>query len=285
MGEQRLKYYTNCRADFKRLDSVLFRLIHMSMNLALLVRRMVNQSRAKGFMQACIAFSFITVPSLFNAYHQLQGYLLTAQVAFQCRCLGQAKACITAVLKVLESTNKSDAVAILNDFLPNFLSYVVVVPQNTLENYSLTKIVRKVLKSANSMTNASSPTDHALLISLYVKAIQAITCSQEKIAYHIDGFVTNNLLRHEANDGEIDLMCNDLVGMIIIRIDYLFEQNCSGLGYFAAVQLLLCLQNHFPNGKSGHHERVKEIQDKIENSRCQLDKKSSALYNFYLETV
>ena len=49
--EQRLKYYTNCRADFKRLDSVLFRLIHMSMNLALLVRRMVNQSRAKGFMQ------------------------------------------------------------------------------------------------------------------------------------------------------------------------------------------------------------------------------------------
>lgn len=49
--EQRLKYYTNCRADFKRLDSVLFRLIHMSMNLALLVRRTVNQSRAKGFMQ------------------------------------------------------------------------------------------------------------------------------------------------------------------------------------------------------------------------------------------
>ena len=110
-------------------------------------------------------------------------------------------------------------------------------------------------------------------------------CIKDVLLYISDGFVTNNLLRHEANDGEIDLMCNDLVGMIIIRIDYLFEQNCSSLGYFSAVQLLLCLQNHFPNGNSGHHERVKEIQDKIENSRCQLDKKSSALYNFYLETV
>merc|ERR1712051_605038 len=69
------------------------------------------------------------------------------------------------------------------------------------------------------------------------------------------------------------------------RNGYLFEQNCSSLGYFASVQLLLCLQNHFPNDNSGHHERVKEIQDKIENSRCQLDKKSSALYNFYLETL
>ena len=110
-------------------------------------------------------------------------------------------------------------------------------------------------------------------------------CIKDVLFNFSDGFVTNNLLRHEANDGEIDLMCNDLVGMIIIRIDYLFEQNCSSLGYFASVQLLLCLQNHFPNDNSGHHERVKEIQDKIENSRCQLDKKSSALYNFYLETV
>ena len=108
---------------------------------------------------------------------------------------------------------------------------------------------------------------------------------KDALLYISDGFVTNNLLGHESNDGEIDMMCNDLIGMIIIRIDYLFEQNCSSLGYFAAVQLLLCLQNHFPIDNSGHHERVKEIQDKIENSRCQLDKKSSALYNFYLETV
>ena len=49
--EQRLKYYTNCRADFKRMETVLFRLIHMAMNLALSVHRLGNHSKAKGFMQ------------------------------------------------------------------------------------------------------------------------------------------------------------------------------------------------------------------------------------------
>ena len=43
------------------------------------------------------------------------------------------------------------------------------------------------------MTNASSPTDHALLISLYVKAIQAITGSQRKIAYHIGMFCAHSM--------------------------------------------------------------------------------------------
>ena len=80
-------------------------------------------------------------------------------------------------------------------------------------------------------------------------------------------------------------MCTDLAGMIIIRIDYLFEQNCANLGYFATVQLLLCLQTYFPDGNTGHQERVKEIRQKVENNRRQLDKKTTALYNFFLEMM
>ena len=100
-------------------------------------------------------------------------------------CLGQAEACITAILNTIEVTNKSEAVAILNDFLPNFLSYAIVIPQNTLEDYSLTKIIRKVLKSANNLTNnMPAPGDHALLISLYIKAIRVLAVSNQD-PYHI----------------------------------------------------------------------------------------------------
>ena len=80
-------------------------------------------------------------------------------------------------------------------------------------------------------------------------------------------------------------MCNDLAGMIIVRIDYLFEQNCANLGYFAAVQLLLCLQTYFPDGITSHQERVNEIRQRVENNRRQLDKKTTALYNFFLEIM
>ena len=103
-------------------------------------------------------------------------------------CLGQAEACIAAILKTIESPNKSEAVAILNDFLPNFLSYAIVVPQNTLEDYSLTKIVRKVLKSASYLTNNTpTPGDHALLISLYIKAIRVLAVSHQDL-YHVSKY-------------------------------------------------------------------------------------------------
>ena len=80
-------------------------------------------------------------------------------------------------------------------------------------------------------------------------------------------------------------MCNDLIGMIITRIDYLFQQNCASLGNFAAIQLLICIQTNFPNVDGDHLEWVKEMRDKIESRRLELDKKSLALYNFHLDIL
>ena len=103
------------------------------------------------------------------------------------------------------------------------------------------------------------------------------------VCYVIAGFISNDLLRNESNEAEIHQMCNDLVDMIIVRIDYLFEQNCANLGYFATVQLLLCLQTYFPDGITSHQERVNEIQQRVENNHRQFDKKTISLYNFFLE--
>ena len=55
------------------------------------------------------------------------------------------------------------------------------------------------------MTNASSPTDHALLISLYIKAIQAITGSQRKIAYHIGMYCAHTMFNLIYTDVQLPL--------------------------------------------------------------------------------
>merc|ERR1712083_635950 len=124
----------------------------------------------------------------------------------------------------------------------------------------------------------------ALSISLFIKAIRVLSVSHRQIPpYHMAGFISNDLLRNESNETEIHQMCNDLAGMIFTRIDYLFEQNFANLGYFAEIQLLICLRTCVPDGNFSHQERVKEISQKLEIYRRQLDKKTTALYNYFLE--
>jgi len=48
-----------------------------------------HTKRTKGFLSACIAYAFITIPSLDSYYVQLQLYLLTSQVAYANQCVSQ----------------------------------------------------------------------------------------------------------------------------------------------------------------------------------------------------
>jgi hypothetical protein len=60
--------------------------------LGMAVREVVgghHTKRTRGFLSACIAYAFITIPSLENQYTQLQLYLLTSQVAYANQCVSQ----------------------------------------------------------------------------------------------------------------------------------------------------------------------------------------------------
>lgn len=48
-----------------------------------------HTKRTKGFLSACVAYGFITTPSLENTYTQLQLYLLIGQVAYANQCVSQ----------------------------------------------------------------------------------------------------------------------------------------------------------------------------------------------------
>jgi hypothetical protein len=90
-----------------------------------------HTKRTRGFLSACIAYSFITIPSLDNNYTQLQLYHLTSQVAYANQCVSQGDACLKAAINLLNDNR--------NEFEcgePLLIEFVCNMVRNSL-NYEL----------------------------------------------------------------------------------------------------------------------------------------------------
>ncbi len=99
--EQYLNFYSEARASFSNLDEIISLLVHKVNTLAMETLRIVNYNHTRktgSFVRACVAFSFITIPSLNNVVLKLQLYLASAQVALLNQCLSQSKAYFTLLL-------------------------------------------------------------------------------------------------------------------------------------------------------------------------------------------
>lgn len=84
--EQQLSFYVEARGTFSNLDAVYVTLVHAACKLATR-----NRSKSTGFVKACIAYCFITIPSIGAVQQQMDLYLLCCQLALQHLCLGQGK--------------------------------------------------------------------------------------------------------------------------------------------------------------------------------------------------
>lgn len=96
-----------------------------------------NHSKRTGaFVKACVAYSFITIPSITSVITRLDLYLITAEVALSNLCFGQADSCFEAALnliqefpKTIEVDNRSKCSEYLFlNFINKFLSLLIVVP-------------------------------------------------------------------------------------------------------------------------------------------------------------
>ena len=140
--------------------------------------------------QACIAYAYITVPSILSAVTKLRLYLLTTQVAYLCHCYGQAEASLDALivsLKELSSLSnlKPEVVSVIvQDFVPQLLSYLLVVPDHgEAKNRDLLSLVKKTLGATSDLLNASSPSEQLMLGLLYIKAVQLMSIASRELTY------------------------------------------------------------------------------------------------------
>ncbi|CAG2109601.1 unnamed protein product [Medioppia subpectinata] len=149
--ESELNFYVDSRANFCNLESVLCFLVQRVNTLAMETRRIVkgfHTKKTNSFVRACIAYSFITIPSLDDVILRLQLYLSSSYVSLINGCLPQTdsflKTAITLIQQLPQYIDSSDDSQLLSICYGN---YVQFLDMNSMETIKEFKIPTQVLSS------------------------------------------------------------------------------------------------------------------------------------------
>nr|XP_027198715.1 UPF0505 protein C16orf62 homolog isoform X1 [Dermatophagoides pteronyssinus] len=200
--EARLNFYIESRANFSNLDPVLNFIVQQVNTLAMDAHCLVNGRHTKktlSFVNACMAFSYITIPSMYDIYSRLQLYLSSSHVALMNGCLPQTdsfiKLTITLIRQLPPYQEYLDGKFYSNDeflytYSSQLLSTLIVVPDNPeLGILYLFKGLYNVLKEYRFETNSN----YKLLIWINMSKYLA-TCSKDNYPYHIERIDSNDTL-------------------------------------------------------------------------------------------
>lgn len=139
--EQQLSFFVEARTAFPNLDAVLVTLVHCVNLLATNTHRIVNgvhTRKTAAFVRGCVAYCFITIPSISSVTARMDLYLLSGQIALTNHCLGQADSCFEATIKLIVELPKTVEIdgkwksseTYLVQFVTNLLSTLIIVPVN-----------------------------------------------------------------------------------------------------------------------------------------------------------
>lgn len=199
--EQQLTFYVNCRGNFPNIDSVLSLLINNVNKLAMDTRTIVkgnHNKRTAAFVKACVAYSFITIPSITSVISRLDLYLITGEIALANLCLGQADACIEAALnllsdfpKTIEVDNRMKNSEIhLQSYVNKFLSLIIVVPDSPEQG--VLYLLRLFLEKIKEIQFDSQQITYPMIL---LNTLDTLTwCAQETYPIHLQNVVSNDKL-------------------------------------------------------------------------------------------
>lgn len=186
-----MSFYGDSRAAFTNLESVYMTLVQSVNNLVIDTYRIVNGKHSKktsAFVKGCIAFNYVTIPSILNVQARLDLYLLTGQIALLNACLGQADACfetglksITQLPKQIEIDGKVKSLeSYLISYLETFLSTLIIVPDSP--DMGVLYLLRLLIEESQKY---GFQTDS--LITIYLCVLDTLSImSQETYPFHIE---------------------------------------------------------------------------------------------------
>ncbi|XP_069838075.1 VPS35 endosomal protein-sorting factor-like isoform X2 [Dendropsophus ebraccatus] len=231
--EQQLSFYVEARALFCNLEPVLVQLIHSVNHLAMETKKVMkgNHSRkTASFVRACVAFCFITIPSLTSIFTRLNLYLHSGQVALANQCLSQADAFFRAAVSLVPEVPKTinidgkmrSSEAFLLEFLSNFFSTLLVVPDHPEQGVLF--LVRGLLNVIEDYTCEDNSDDKVRIYASVLHLLAAL--SQESYLYHIDKVDSNdNLYGGDTKFlAEINKLCDTLIGQILEHLKALGKE-------------------------------------------------------------
>ncbi|XP_018600962.2 VPS35 endosomal protein-sorting factor-like isoform X2 [Scleropages formosus] len=236
--EQQLSFCVEARATFCNLEPVLVQLIHTVNQLAMETRRVMrgNHSRkTAAFVRACAAYSFITIPSLTSIFSRLNLYLLSGQVALANQCLSQADAFFKAAVSLLPEVPRSITVegklrsseAFLLDFISNFLSTLLVVPDHPEQG--VLYLVRGLL---NMVQDYTWEENSDAKVRVYISALPLLAAmSQDTYLYAIPKVDSNETLYGGDPKflAEVNKLCETLIGQVLDHLKALGRDEGAGV--------------------------------------------------------
>ncbi|XP_059611649.1 VPS35 endosomal protein sorting factor-like [Phlebotomus argentipes] len=235
--ESQLAFYVDARAAFLNLDVVYATLIHCVNNLAMETRRMIRGQHSKktaAFVRACAAYCFITIPSIVAVATRMDLYLVSASVALQNLCLGQADSCLEAAIELLpdlpavvevDGKPKSNE-AYLISYVGSLLSTLIVVPDSP--DRGVLFLLRLLLDKLNLYQFDEIHCQcEATLITIYLGILDMLsTAAQDAYPYHIPGIVSNDELYGSDPKfiAEIDGLSSKVADKILINLKLLADK-------------------------------------------------------------
>ena len=241
--EKHLEFLTQCRNSFFDLDEVTAEIIHSTCNLI-----MKTYSIAKGahspktavFVRSCIAFCFITIPSLDSFVFQLKMYLHLAQICTTNHCLPQADSCFKACIKLvndlptlnstfgsLSNHNTSNGLdSFLEFYIGELMSSILLMPDDP-EKPPL-YLLNGLLNVVNKFPWKSRMDSQCCI---YFQAIDLLCAyAQSEYIVALPGVDSNDKLYagSTAFVGEVNKIIDQLVELILVFLSKLKSSESTG---------------------------------------------------------
>ncbi|XP_039111823.1 VPS35 endosomal protein-sorting factor-like isoform X4 [Hyaena hyaena] len=248
--EQQLSFYVEARSMFCNLEPVLVQLIHSVNRLAMETRKVMkgNHSRkTAAFVRACVAYCFITIPSLGGIFTRLNLYLHSGQVALANQCLSQADAFFKAAISLIPEVPKMINIdgkmrpseSFLLEFLCNFFSTLLIVPDHP--EHGVLFLVRELLNVIQDYTWEDNSDDKIRIYTCVLHLLSAM--SQETYLYHIDKVDSNDSLYGGDTKflAENNKLCETVMAQILEHLktlakdEALKRQSSLGLSFFNSI--------------------------------------------------
>ncbi|KAK2491621.1 hypothetical protein MC885_001898, partial [Smutsia gigantea] len=236
--EQQLSFYVEARSMFCNLEPVLVQLIHSVNRLAMETRKLMkgNHSRkTAAFVRACVAYCFITIPSLAGIFTRLNLYLHSGQVALANQCLSQADAFFKAAISLVPEVPKMINIdgkmrpseSFLLEFLCNFFSTLLIVPDHP--EHGVLFLVRELLNVIQDYTWEDSSDDKVRIYTCVLHLLSAM--SQETYLYHIDKVDSNDSLYGGDSKflAENNKLCETVMAQILEHLKTLAKDEVGAL--------------------------------------------------------
>ncbi|TRY63417.1 hypothetical protein TCAL_02649 [Tigriopus californicus] len=224
--EQQLKFLTDCRGKYSHLTAVQLQLIHSVHLLAIHTLERANgkiSTRIKGFLQACCAFVFITIPSIDPRLTQVQLCIEAAEVCLMCRCFGQAESSLKVLFKTLgelgqaheanrDLRERKELECTLLGLCSQLFSLLLVVPDNV--EHGILYMIRGALNAINRFPWSLHSAHRA---ELNIRALQLLSVvTWDDYPYHIEGLDSNDVL-YGSNPKFVDEV-NQISGTVLGQV-------------------------------------------------------------------